>query len=174
MLLTYLRIFFVALYLGSCVQVPVQAPVPSGPTIKTWLPDMAIVVVPEEPSCFAWAVTEALKTLQPRVQVVQIPGELDGPVAGAIALHWSDPNELQEGTAGVTKMYFDRDTDLQYAAEVYVQMCDVRLIAHELGHAFGLVDKYEPGHLMHEAYPTGGWVITPSERAALNRRRLAQ
>jgi len=52
-----------------------------------------------------------------------------------------------------------------FAAEVSLALCDALTVAHELGHALGLVHVDLHGNLMTLAISIGGWSLTEAQRA---------
>lgn len=157
----------------SCVGSSIAAPTNPYTAMKTWGPPVALLFVPSQPACLRWAVEEGLKVIHPKtpVQILIEDASMEaGP--GMIVFHWESPAEQGVSSAlGLSRLSFNPVKLTISAADTYVQHCDVRLLAHELGHDFGLVDKDVPGDLMHWTYPTGGWRITDAERAALDRAR---
>lgn len=52
-----------------------------------------------------------------------------------------------------------------YGAEVTLASCDVQVVAHELGHALGLVHVPARGNLMHAELGLGGWELSGEQVA---------
>lgn len=144
---------------------------PRAPELRTWAYDQATVVVPlDAPPCLLWTVQEAWEFLGPRVAVTIRTGWPKSPADGEIALEWSKP----ESSLGLATLWGDRpawkDSRRVTRALVQVNECKLRLVAHELGHALGLVNVEEPSRLMTRVYREGGYALTAAERVALARR----
>lgn len=100
-------------------------------------------------------VTMAVSIVEP-----DAPSQLGVPVGGVIAVHSGTPTEpyalaetLRALTVGGNVFY----------ADVTLRTCDARAIAHELGHALGLVDTSIRGNLMNWYFEDGGWSLTESQ-----------
>lgn len=136
-------------------------------------PGFEVVISPVAPPCAFWAAQQALQFLNPRVSTVVRVG-VDEPRKGVVIVNWASPQEAQlSSTAlGITLIAYSRSTSFVMYADMYVKHCDVRLLAHELGHALGLHDTDAPGTLMHWTYPTGGYVLTEEQRRTLDNTGL--
>lgn len=154
----------IALVVWASGCAPVQKPPQA---LNTWGHDSArIVISGDAPDCFFWAVTDALDLLRPNVAVTVERGLEAEPRQGEIVLRWRHP----EGSLGLASLWIERGQVTR--AYVDVPLCRVRLVAHELGHAFGLLNVEEHGRLMNGAYNVGGYGVTEDERAALRRQRV--
>jgi hypothetical protein len=112
-------------------------------------------------------VSEAWSILHPAVDVALGVGMLEELGPGDIQIVWGDPAAYfpEFPTAvGATAMLPTHDRGL-----IVLEVCSVRVMAHELGHALGLVDVDDPTRLMHWADPSG-FALSVDDRAVLDRR----
>lgn len=137
---------------------------PETPKLRRWAHESALIIIDHKaPDCFFWAVRDALDLLRPRVNVTVEKGLANPPRPGEIVVRWRQPTHgLGLTTAWVDDRYV-------YRAIVDVPECRLRLVAHELGHAFGLANTMEPERLMTTRYSNGWFAMTIHERAALRR-----
>lgn len=156
-------VFLTALQLTGCASA--SAPLRPELGIRRWGTESARIVIDHRaPECMFWAVREALDVLRPRVNVAVERGMVSQPAPGEILVVWGQPS----GALGLTTSW--QDERFVYRAIVLVPECRARLLAHELGHAFGLVNVSERGRLMTTAYRDGGYTLSLPERNALRRR----
>lgn len=160
------------LFFLGCATIQWRPEPPGVPNVpRVWGPKLAVVVVPfDAPPCALWTAYQAWELLAPSVPVIIRLGD-DDPGFGRIVIRWQSPATMvppNPDALGVTIQTFNRKLETAYAAETFVNHCEVRLLAHELGHALGLRDQDDPGSVMHWTYPGGGWRIDADERSILD------
>jgi hypothetical protein len=80
-------------------------------------------------------------------------GDVEGPLAGFTLTHWIARANTH--------------------ADITVEWCDARMIAHELGHALGFDDIDDPDALMSPSLDTGGSLIADTMTATYQASRGA-
>lgn len=156
-----------SLVLGSCLPLP-RAKAPSQELQHWGYPTLTVVVQSHAPECVWVALEEAWKLLKPKTHLqvrLGVEDASEGPLDGVVTLWLKEaPDPRAEGMT----LSWRRGGVIRSAA-VWVEQCDVRLFAHELGHALGLPDRHAPGSVMHGSFDEAGWDISPAERAHLGR-----
>jgi hypothetical protein len=87
------------------------------------------------------------------------------PVRGVIGIYPGVPQHLQ--ALAETKRAFTIGGDI-LAADIVLReanpySCEALAIAHELGHALGLVNTDDAGNLMNGTFGLGGWSLTEAQ-----------
>lgn len=100
-------------------------------------------------------VTLAISIVEP-----DAPSQLGIPVGGVIAVHNGTPSKPDAGAETWPSLTIGGNI---FYADVTLRTCDARAIAHELGHALGLVDTFIQGNLMNQYLELGGWSLTESQ-----------
>jgi hypothetical protein len=83
------------------------------------------------------------------------------PVGGVIGVL---PGHLSTMVHGETSLALTVGGNI-FAAEVVLAACEPIAVAHELGHALGLVHVWQPGDLMYPALDKGGFDLTVEQLA---------
>ena len=134
--------------------------------LRQWAHESAVIVVDNEaPPCLFQAVLDALDFLRPRVNVSVERGLMKPPRPGEIVIRW---RQQPPGALGIT--WASLDSKYVYRATIDVPQCHMRLVAHELGHAFGLENVEQKNRLMTHAYNQGWFLLSQAEVEALRRR----
>jgi hypothetical protein len=138
---------------------------PQGPTLRQWAHDSAVIVVDASaPACGFWAVQEALDVLRPRIDVSIRRDAVREPLPGEIVVEWARPADA------LGKAWVWPAGDEITRCRVQVDACHPRLLAHELGHCWGLANVDIAGRLMAAGYGNGWYTLSKDEIDALRRR----
>lgn len=158
--LNRLLLGWLAIALTSC------APVEKPWTLRAWQqPTMTVIISRDAPVCALWTTQQALEFLNVPVPTTVRIGDTDGePRDGEVFVLWQKPNDA----VGLTTLWLT-DSQPKHAI-IKFQQCEMRIMAHELGHVFGLLDTQEPNRLMTGSYPAGGWILTVDELRTLHQR----
>lgn len=146
------------------------------PTIRTWGPTTTTIVLPPNaPPCAKTTLIAAYKVLAQTTPIIKT-GIKSTPHTGEILIIWNQPesNLINSVLLGQTRTWVipNKTTENHQfimKATIESKYCNVRLLAHELGHALGLKDTIDPGRLMTHFFPTGDWKLTKEERIILDR-----
>lgn len=163
-----MRALLCTVFLLGCVTLPPTQVVenPMVWRLRTWGFSSAIIIVQQDaPACLAPTIQKAWLFLNPSVYVEIVPSVVREPRIGEIMVRWKRPAKASLiGVAGIWAETPDWTAAKHIMrARIDVEKCDVRLLAHELGHALGLINVDEPGQLMSTIYTHGGWELSPAE-----------
>lgn len=73
------------------------------------------------------------------------------------------PGKLSTGVRGETRLALSLTGEVIVAAEIVLAECDDITVAHEIGHALGLVHVPQQGNLMFLATEGAGWALTDEQ-----------
>jgi hypothetical protein len=150
-----------SLLFAGCAHVPPE----TSPKLRQWAHDRAVIVVDASaPACGFWAVQEALDVLRPRIDVSIRREAVREPLPGEIVVEWARPADA------LGKAWVWPAGDEITRCRVQVDACHPRLLAHELGHCWGLANVDIAGRLMAAGYDKGWFHLSRDEINALRRR----
>jgi hypothetical protein len=138
---------------------------------STWGAPLLVLIVPfDAPTCAWWAAEQAWEVLSPVTGLeirLGVESAVVGPIDGLVTLTWdAPPDPSAKGLTAAWRRHSPRGLET-VSANVWIDTCDARLFAHELGHALGLRDKDHPGDVMHWRYADGGWRLSEAEQRHL-------
>lgn len=158
----------------SCTARTTNLHVAHPPPHSTWPFETVLVVIPfDAPQCAWWAAEQAWSLLDPSAVLelrLGVESATTGPLGSTVTVTWGAPPDPSAKALTAAWRRGEEPQAHTVSANIWIQDCDVRLFAHELGHVLGLRDRDAPGSIMHWRYSDGGWSLSRAERAHLKGR----